>query len=67
MEGVTGSMVSDAAAAAGHRNARFISDKAELVDAVVQEAQDGDIVVTFGAGDVNKIGYELLDVFAQRS
>ncbi len=67
MEGVTGSMVSDAAAAAGHRNTRFISDRAELVDAVAKEAQDGDIVVTFGAGDVNKIGYELLNMFAQRN
>ena len=24
---------------------------------------EGDIVVTFGAGDVNKIGYDLLKIF----
>ncbi|MFC1552641.1 UDP-N-acetylmuramate--L-alanine ligase [Candidatus Latescibacterota bacterium] len=67
IEGVTGNMVSDAAAAAGHRSAHFIPDRKDLIDAVADCAKSGDILVTFGAGDVNKIGYELLDVFGKRS
>ncbi|MFC1538426.1 UDP-N-acetylmuramate--L-alanine ligase [Candidatus Latescibacterota bacterium] len=62
IEGVTGKMVSEAANAAGHRCASFIADKKELIDAVADCAESGDIVVTFGAGDINKIGYEFLEV-----
>ncbi|MFC1650677.1 UDP-N-acetylmuramate--L-alanine ligase [Candidatus Latescibacterota bacterium] len=67
ISGVTGNMVSEAATAAGHRSAKFIPDRKELIDAVADCAESGDIVVTFGAGDVNKIGYELLEVFGKRS
>ncbi|MFC1490070.1 UDP-N-acetylmuramate--L-alanine ligase [Candidatus Latescibacterota bacterium] len=66
IEGVTGNLVSDAASAAGHRNATFIKDRKELIDTVADCVESGDIVVTFGAGDVNKIGYELLEVFGKR-
>ncbi|MFC1541375.1 UDP-N-acetylmuramate--L-alanine ligase [Candidatus Latescibacterota bacterium] len=62
IEGVTGNMVSEAANAAGHRCASFIADRKELIEAVADCAESGDIIVTFGAGDINKIGYELLKV-----
>ncbi len=66
IEGVTGELVSEAARAAGHRNVTYIEDRAKLVKAVAGSAKNGDIVITFGAGDVNKIGYELLNIFKKR-
>ncbi len=66
IEGVTGELVSEAARAAGHRNVTYIEDRAKLVKAVSDSVKNGDIVITFGAGDVNKIGYELLNIFKKR-
>ncbi len=66
IEGVTGKLVSDAAQAVGHRQVTYIEDRKKLIHAVLDEVRDGDVVVTFGAGDVNKIGYELLDILKKR-
>ena len=66
IEGVTGELVSEAARAAGHRNVTYIEDRAKLVKAVSDSVKNGDIVITFGAGDVNKIGYELLNILKRR-
>lgn len=66
IEGVTGKLVSDAAQAVGHRQVTYVEDREKLIHAVLDEVRDGDIVVTFGAGDVNKIGYELLDILKKR-
>jgi len=65
--GVTGELISEAAHAAGHRNAVYIKDRKKLIEAVASTVNEGDIVMTFGAGDVNKIGYDLLKIFRKRS
>ncbi len=66
IEGITGELISEAARAAGHRNVSYIEDRAKLVKAVSGCVKNEDIVITFGAGDVNKIGYELLNIFKKR-
>jgi len=66
IEGVTGRLVSESAQAAGHRHVAYIEDKKELVKAVDTIASKDDIVITFGAGDINKVGYELVTLFKKR-
>jgi len=61
IEGVTGRLVSDAAVAAGHKNVSYFEDADELVPEVERVMKSGDIVVTFGAGDINRIGRRLVD------
>lgn len=39
----------------GHRNVSFIKDLEAAVGAVTERVEDGDIVITFGAGDIWKV------------
>jgi len=59
-EGVTGALVADAATARGHRAARFIADRAEILPALRDELKEGDLLITMGAGDVLHFGEEFL-------
>jgi UDP-N-acetylmuramate--alanine ligase len=59
-EGVTGALVADAAAARGHRSARYLANRAEILPALEAELKDGDLLLTMGAGDVNQFGEDFL-------
>lgn len=59
--GINGKLVADSAKAAGHRNVFYIEDKNEIVKSLSNIVQSGDIVITFGAGDINKTGYDFLE------
>jgi UDP-N-acetylmuramate--alanine ligase len=60
LPGVTGRTVVEAAHAAGARHLSFAASAAEAVAAVAAEARAGDVVLTLGAGDVGKLGDEIL-------
>lgn len=53
--GVTGELVSDAAARHG-TDVRYVADKLDLPAAIAAEARPGDLVMTLGAGDVTLVG-----------
>lgn len=57
--GVSGRSVADAAARAGAR-ATFERDRASLGAAVAGLVQPGDVVLTLGAGDITRVGPELM-------
>jgi UDP-N-acetylmuramate--alanine ligase len=44
----------------GSLKADYISDRKELVKAVLSDVKQGDIIITLGAGDVYKLGEEIL-------
>ena len=58
--GVTGEVVANAARNAGAR-VEWVSDFAALRPALKRLVQAGDVVLTLGAGDITKIGPQLLD------
>jgi UDP-N-acetylmuramate--alanine ligase len=58
--GVTGELVAKAALSSGHRDVKYLPDREEIVNHLVESLEDGDIVVTLGAGDVWKIGDEVM-------
>jgi len=60
VEGVTGALVADAATARGHRAARFLADRAEILPALRAELCEGDLLITMGAGDVLHFGEDFL-------
>ncbi len=66
IEGVTGRLVSDSALAAGHRDVTYIEDRTELLDAVIGRVKEGDIVITIGAGDINKVGQEFYTLLTRK-
>jgi len=43
----------------GTKEVTYISDRGELVNQVINNLQEGDIIITLGAGDVYKIGEEI--------
>lgn len=62
IEGVTGQLISDTAKNYGHKNVIYVEDKHDLPQKLKEILQDGDIVITMGAGDVYKYGEEFLEL-----
>ncbi|MGE3525147.1 MAG: UDP-N-acetylmuramate--L-alanine ligase [Gemmatimonadales bacterium] len=60
LEGVSGGMVADAAAAAGAETV-YIDRRPEVSARVRELLRPGDVVVTLGAGDITRVGRELAE------
>ncbi len=61
IEGVTGELVVRAARRHGLRQVHYIAEMSELAEAVMNVVEPGDIVITLGAGDIWKVGMEILE------
>jgi UDP-N-acetylmuramate--alanine ligase len=59
--GVSGRQIADGVTGHGHRDVRFVPDKAALAAAVAADLEPGDMVLTLGAGDVWRVGEEILE------
>ncbi len=64
--GVSSSLIGDAMASAGH-SPRWRGDRADAAAALATFVREGDVVVTMGAGDVTRVGPELLHRLATGS
>jgi UDP-N-acetylmuramate--alanine ligase len=59
--GVSAADLADAIRAHGHRDVTYLgSDRARVIDHVIDISRPGDLVITLGAGDVSHLGPELL-------
>ena len=65
IEGVSGSIVAEAARQYGHRDVRYVPDKRDIPAALAALVREGDIVLTLGAGDIWKFGAEFLAALDQ--
>lgn len=63
--GVSGKLVADAATLAGAR-VQYQPDRARLASTVLGQLREGDVLFTLGAGDVTRIGPEVLRQLASR-
>jgi UDP-N-acetylmuramate--alanine ligase len=61
--GVTGRLVADAVPGG---QARFLPDRAQVAALIAQIAEPGSVVLTMGAGDVTKLGPQLVEVLSGR-
>jgi UDP-N-acetylmuramate--alanine ligase len=66
IEGVSAEALASGLKARGHRQARTISGPEELADLLAAEAQDGDMVICLGAGDITKWAAGLADAISAR-
>ncbi len=57
--GVTGELVVEAAMRSGHRNVRYSPSWQDAPDVLRDEVAPGDVVITLGAGDVNRLAQTL--------
>lgn len=53
--GISGKMIADSAKAFGHRHVFYTPTQEEALEVLRKKIQEGDIVITMGAGDVYKI------------
>jgi UDP-N-acetylmuramate--alanine ligase len=59
--GITGELIYRAVLKGGAKNAVYLPDRGDLLDALESVVGEGDIVITLGAGDIWKTGDELLE------
>ncbi len=59
--GVSGRQIAEGVAGHGHRGVTFVADKGALASEVLRVVQSGDMVLTMGAGDVWRVGEEILE------
>jgi UDP-N-acetylmuramate--alanine ligase len=56
---VTGRLVASAAQRAGAAAVEYVAHRAEVADALAGMVEEGDLVVTMGAGDIALVAAEL--------
>lgn len=61
VEGVDGALIADLAHRYGHRAVHYVEDKQALPEALAALVQEGDLVMTLGAGDVWRYGRRFLE------
>jgi len=60
IEGVTALKLVDGVRACGHKDVHYLPTNDELLAALLNVIQPGDLVITLGAGDLNKMAAELV-------
>ncbi len=66
IEGVTGKLIADSAKTYGHRDVHYVRDKRDLPSRLTGIIEDGDIVITMGAGDIYKFGEQFTEIIKQK-
>jgi UDP-N-acetylmuramate--alanine ligase len=61
IEGITAKTLAQRIGETGGRNASYASSFAEAVDSATAAAEDGDMILTLGAGSVSQLGPMILD------
>jgi UDP-N-acetylmuramate--alanine ligase len=67
IEGISGALLAEKIRASGHKNVLFAATKEEVADKILEIAQPGDLVVTLGAGDINKICDRLKEEWSKKA
>ena len=60
IEGADSAHLAQAIRAHGHRDVTLVPQVGDLVQALAQRAQPGDVIITMGAGNITRIGRDLL-------
>lgn len=62
IQGVSGKLIADSAIEMGHRNVIYEPDLLKIPELIKQIAQENDMVITIGAGNIWKVANTLLDI-----
>lgn len=61
IEGITAEVLTDNIRKYGHKNASYIGDIEGAADRVIENLQEGDLVITLGAGSVTRLSDEIVE------
>jgi UDP-N-acetylmuramate--alanine ligase len=68
IEGITAEVLTDNIKRYGHKNVNYLGKIETAAEAVVPQLQEGDLVITLGAGNVTRLSDEILELLkAERS
>jgi UDP-N-acetylmuramate--alanine ligase len=67
IEGVTAEALTEAIARYGHKDAHYIGGLDNAAQLIRERVQVGDMVITLGAGTVNRVGDQILDLLRGKS
>jgi UDP-N-acetylmuramate--alanine ligase len=67
IEGVSGDVLAERIRSGGHDHVLFAPTKEAIVEAVSGLARAGDTVVTLGAGDIYRVGEELVELWSGKA
>ena len=62
IEGVTGKLIADITKKLGHKNVYYVEDKNSIPAKLMELKENGDIIVTMGAGDIWKYGEKFVEL-----
>ena len=65
--GVSGRSIFEAVANRGHKDVTYVEHKSQIADVLRDKVQEGDLVLTLGAGDIYKSGDKLLELLRGQS
>jgi UDP-N-acetylmuramate--alanine ligase len=66
IEGISGEALAGTVREKGGRSAQYVSSFADAVSAVASVAQEGDMILTLGAGSVSQLGPTILEKLKER-
>jgi len=66
IENATGEALAAAITAHGHHSVRYVRDKKQVKDTLLEIVEPGDLVIALGAGDINASARELLAALEKR-
>ncbi|MGC2194036.1 MAG: UDP-N-acetylmuramate--L-alanine ligase [Terriglobales bacterium] len=66
IEGITGEVLANRIRETARQDARYLPSFAEVVEVVANEAEDGDVILTLGAGSVSQLGPMILEKLQAR-
>lgn len=66
IEGVSGRALAEGIKARGHNAVKFLADREAIPAEVAADLREGDLLITLGAGDVTRLGPEILEALKHR-
>lgn len=66
IEGVTAQKLVDGIRAMGHPDVTYIADRDELLATLYENARPGDMIITMGAGDLNRLAAKLYEKLKEK-
>ena len=60
IQGVSGELIANAAREFGHKQVHYVPDKKNVPDFLMKIKQEGDIIITMGAGDIWRFGEQFI-------
>ncbi len=66
IQGITGELIVNAARQFGHKGVHYVQDKKQVAEYVASIVKSGDMVITMGAGDITKVGNQILELLKHK-